>query len=81
MMPDGMGKNLGSIIFLVFYPIDAECQYWLNETSGLLTSPYFGSKQQYYHNLNCTWLLTAEPGSYINIQIDSFKVKHKSSVI
>ena len=41
-----------------------------------MTSPYFGSGQQYYHNLNCTWLLKAQQGSYVNFEIDYFVVKN-----
>ena len=62
----------------IFYSIDTECQYWLNETAGLLTSPYFDDKAQYYNNLNCTWMLKAEQGSYINFEIYKFKVKNNS---
>ena len=64
----------------IFYSIDTECQYWLNETAGLLTSPNFetSSNQQYYNNLNCTWMLKAEQGSYINFEIDKFNVKNNS---
>ena len=43
-----------------------------------MTSPYFGSSQKYYHNLNCTWMLKAEQGSYINFEIDFFEVKNNT---
>ena len=32
--------------------------------------------QRYYHNLNCTWMLKAEQGSYVNLEIEYFKVKN-----
>ena len=59
--------------------LDDKCQFWLNESTKVLTSPYFGSLygsgQHYPHNLNCTWILKAEEGSIINIEIDYSMVK------
>ena len=65
---------------VIFYSIVTECQYWLDESNGLLTSPYFDFDlpvQYYYNNLNCTWILKAEQGFYVNFEIDAhhFKVK------
>ena len=57
------------------FHIDDQCQFWLDETAGVLTSPYFVSrKQRYVHNLNCIWTLNAKEGFYINLEIDFFKV-------
>ena len=48
-----------------------KCQYWLDETAGVLTSPYFdGFDQYYYNNLNCTWILKAEQGSFVNFEVN-----------
>ena len=59
----------------MIYLIDDECQFWLNETAGVLTSPHFNGNQQHYgHNLNCTWTLTVKEEFYINLEIDYFKV-------
>ena len=57
------------------FHLDDQCQFWLDETAGVLTSPYFdGFNQRYGHNLNCIWTLNAEEGFYINLEIDYFKV-------
>lgn len=64
--------SLTSNAFL--FHIDDQCQFWLDETAGVLTSPYFGGNQMYEHNLNCIWTLHAKEGFYINLEIDYFKV-------
>ena len=57
------------------FHIDDQCQFWLDETAGVLTSPYFdGLQQRYGHNLNCIWTLNAKEGFYINLEIDYFRV-------
>ena len=68
-----MGAKLLSYISL-----GNKCQYWLKESSRELTSPYFkyGTEQTFYHNMNCTWILKAEQGFYINIEIDYFYVNN-----
>merc|ERR1712110_537940 len=53
------------------------CQYWLNENSGTLTSPNFyvniwGLGHYYDHNLNCSWILNADQGFYITVEIVYF---------
>ena len=54
---------------------DDHCQFWLDETARVLTSPHFdGINQRYGHNLNCTWTLNAEDGFYINLEIDYDRV-------
>ena len=57
------------------YLIDDYCQYWINRADGTLTSPHYDSeKHQYYdHNLNCTWILNADQGFYITLEIDDFQ--------
>ena len=62
--------------------IDDECQFWLDKTIGVLISPYFDDlRQQYGHNLNCTWTLTAKEGFYLNLEIDSFDVNNDKYII
>ena len=57
------------------FHVDDHCQFWLDETTRVLTSPYFdGIDQMYGHNLNCIWTLNAKEGFYINLEIDFFKV-------
>ena len=72
--------QLGLIIF--FFLLDDKCQFWLKESSRLLTSPYaqgaYAHSNVYYHNSNCTWLLKFEEGSYINFEIDFFRVKNNT---
>ena len=62
--------------------LDDKCQFWLKESTKVLTSPYFGSLtgsgQHYPHNMNCTWILKAEEGSIVNIDIDYFMVKNST---
>ena len=69
-----------SLIFSIL--LDDKCQFWLNKITNNLTSPYFGSnsgsKQLYYHNLNCTWLIKAEQGTYVNFEIHFLKVKNNT---
>ena len=62
-------RKLSKQMSWFFYSIDPGCQYWLNETSKLLTSPFYGSQQRYYNNLNCTWILKAEEGFYVNFEL------------
>ena len=55
--------------------LDDKCQFWLDESSKVLTSPFFdGIYQRYYNNMNCTWIIKAEQGSYVNFEIDTFSV-------
>ena len=57
------------------FHIDDQCQFWLDETARVLTSPHFdGHGQVYGHNLNCIWTLNAKEGFYINLEIDYFRV-------
>ena len=59
--------------------LDDKCQFWLDDRAKILTSPYFdGIDQRYYHNLNCTWMLEVEQGSYINFEIDNIMVKNNT---
>ena len=69
---------------LLFYFIDDHCQYWLNEADGTLTSPNHGKKvlefyHLYDHNLNCTWILTANERFYVTLEIDYFRVNNNDS--
>ena len=67
------------ILFFLFYYQDDKCQFWLDDSAKILTSPYFdGIAQRYHHNLNCTWMLKAEQGSYVNFEIVYFKVKNNT---
>ena len=64
---------------IIFCILDDKCQFWLDENSKVLTSPFFdGIKQHYYHNMNCTWMIKAEQGSYVNFEIDTFKVNNNT---
>ena len=64
------------------FHIDDQCQFWLDETAGVLTSPYFdGNDQIYGHNLNCIWTLKATEGFYINLEIDYFDVNNDKYII
>ena len=65
---------ISTIIDAFLFHIDDHCQFWLDETAGVLTSPYFDGLQIYGHNLNCIWTLNAKEGFYINLEIDYFKV-------
>ena len=69
-------RYLISLIFFFNY-LDDKCQFWMDDRSKVLKSPYFDSKS-YYHNLNCTWMLKADQGSYINFEIDNFLVKNNT---
>ena len=63
--------------------LDDKCQFWLKESTNVLTSPFFSDTYGstgtiYHHNLNCVWMLKAEEGSNINIEIDYLDVKNIS---
>ena len=79
--PVQTSKNIQVIMYLrlIFFCIlDDKCQFWLDESSKVLTSPFFdGINQQYYHNMNCTWMLKAEQGSYVNLKILGYGLKVK----
>ena len=61
----------------MIYYLDDKCQFWMDDSAKILTSPYFdGIGQRYYNNLNCTWLIKAEQGSYINFETDNVMVKN-----
>ena len=64
--------------------IDDHCQYWLNKADGTLTSPNFGVNDLgnyhfYDHNSNCTWILNADQGYYIKLEIEHFGVNHNNT--
>ena len=69
---------------IIFSILDYKCQFWLDESSKVLKSPFFESSehcqycQKYYNNMNCTWIIKAEQGSYVNFEIDSFWVKNNA---
>ena len=57
------------------------CHVWLNETAGTLMPPsalnfneHYGSYGVYRHNLNCTWIINAKAGFYINLEISIMRV-------
>ena len=59
--------------------IEERCQYWFNKTDGRITSPNFGDNdlgypQWYDYNINCTWILNADQGFYITLEIVYFGV-------
>ena len=61
---------------MIFQFVDEKCQYWLNETAQTLTSPNFDlPNQKYDHNLECMWIISADIGSYITLEIHNFYVK------
>ena len=67
--------------YINFNFIDDRCQYWLNKADGTLISPNFGINdfgeyQRYDHNLNCTWILNADQGYYITLEIEYFLVNN-----
>ena len=54
---------------------DEKCQYWLNETAQTLTSPNYNfGIGKYDHNLECTWIISADIGSYVTLYIHEFYV-------
>ena len=60
---------------MIFSFVDEKCQYWLNETAQTLTSPNFDFPiEKYDHNLDCMWIISADIGSYITLQIHEFWV-------
>ena len=64
--------------------IDDHCQYWLNKVDGTLKSPNHGKNalgnyQNYNHNLNCTWIINADQGLYITLEIDYFRVNNNDT--
>ena len=74
-----MKVSVPKINHSLLYYQDDNCQFWLDDSAKVLTSPYFdGLEQHYYINLNCTWILKAEQGSYVNFEIDYFKVKNNT---
>ena len=58
------------------YSTDDQCQYWLNKTSRILTSP--NHPILYDLNLNCKWILKADEGFYVNLEINSIQVKYET---
>ena len=61
----------------LLYYLDDKCQFWLDDSAKVLTSPYFdGNDQRYYNNLNCTWMLKAEQGYNVNFEINNLWVKN-----
>ena len=69
------------------YFIDEHCQYWLNKADGTVTSPNFGVNVESWHdhnwpdhNLNCTWILNADEGYYITLEIEYFEVNNNNDI-
>ena len=57
----------------------------MNKADGTLTSPNFGvndlgNYKEYDHNLNCTWILNADQGLYITLEIDYFRVNNDDTI-
>ena len=58
----------------------------MNKADGRLTSPNFGfndlDKLQYLYddNLNCTWILNADEGYYITLEIEYFEVNNNNDI-
>ena len=58
----------------------------MNKADGTLTSPNFGVNdlgiyKSYDHNLNCTWILNADEGYYIILEIEYFEVNNNNDII
>ena len=56
----------------------------MNKADGTLTSPNFGVNDLgnyhfYDHNSNCTWILNADEGHYITLEIEHFGVNHNNT--
>ena len=76
-----IGYFLSQSIDLYF--IDDHCQHWLNKADGTVTSPNFDVNVDSWHdhnwpdhNLNCTWILNADEGYYITLEIEYFEVNN-----
>ena len=52
-----------------FTSINPNCKDWLNITAQILTSPDFPT-------MNCSWVITAPPGSTISIYLHTIEVNH-----
>ena len=57
----------------------------MNQADGRLTSPNFGVNDLgnyhfYDHNSNCTWILNADEGYYITLEIDYFDVNTNNDI-
>ena len=58
----------------------------MNKADGRLTSPNFGindlgySSKHYIHDLNCTWILNADEGYYITLEIEYFEVNNNNDI-
>ena len=61
--------------------LEDKCQFWLDKSAKVLTSPYIdgGEIDQYYNNLNCTWLIEAEQGFYVNFEFEKFWVRQNNA--
>ena len=65
------------ICIIIFYLLGDKCQYWLQDENTHLASPFYSKEyimQLYYNNLNCTWLLKADEGYYINFEMKHLQV-------
>ena len=72
---------------IYFYYIDDHCQYWLNKADGTLTAPNFGIINDHGNyqnslilNLNCTWILNADQGFYITLEIENYGVNRNDKI-
>ena len=57
----------------------------MNREEETLTSPNFGLKdngyyQDYDDDLNCTWIINADQGYYITLEIDYFQVNNNDTI-
>ena len=60
--------------------LEDKCQFWLDKSAKVLTSPYVdGQPDVYYNNMNCTWILEAEEGFYINFETERFLVRQNNA--
>ena len=71
---DGNENKLTALIKIKYKKIDHDCQTWLDVNTNILMS------SNHPNNTNCSWLITANFGSYIILNFKFIEVNSKSRV-
>ena len=67
-------RNLNLTALIKYKKINHDCQTWLDITTNILMS------SNHPNNTNCSWLITANFGSYIILNFKFIEVNSKSRV-
>lgn len=72
-MHDGRSKHDGRSVCVPLSIFAVSCFFNFTTPSGIILSPNY--PEEYGNNMNCVWLIIAEPGSRIHLIFSDFEVE------